>query len=241
MNYTRNYLNTDCSLGVALKLDTNSAHHLTKVLRKKKHDKIEIFDGKGSYSLAEITAINRTEVLLKVIKEKTHVPRKGINISLGQALIKPDPFNLSIQKATELGVKDIFPLQTERSVVRIDDSSLEKKHAKWSSIAQGACEQCGENWLPEIFYPMSLVEWATLQETRTKIVLYPGADTKISDLQYKDSISIAIGPEGGFSSSEVDTLIGCNFTPVTIGSRILRAETAVMAAMSSIRTLAEEF
>ena len=241
MNFTRNYLNIDYIEGASLLLEGNSAHHLIKVLRKKVGDQLELFNGKGGSAISIIKDIKKSSVEIEVITKKQAILRKGINISLGQALIKPDPFNFSVQKATELGVISITPLQTERSVVKIDKLSLEKKLSKWKTIMQGACEQCGENWLPTINYPMPISEWASKEESNQKIVLYPGAEKKISDIQYEDSVSVAIGPEGDFSLSEIEELIDFGYTPVTIGKRILRAETAVISSLSAIRTLAREF
>ena len=112
---------------------------------------------------------------------------------------------------------------------------------RWNLIARGACEQCGENWLPIIEDPIKLDRWAGNVESKIKIVLYPNADNKISDLKYKDSVSIAIGPEGDFSDYEVDSLTEKGFIPVSIGKRILRAETAAISAISSVRFSAKEF
>ena len=112
---------------------------------------------------------------------------------------------------------------------------------KWSLIARGACEQCGENWLPIIESPMKLNKWAEVEKSKIKIVLYPHASNKISDLDYKDSVSLAIGPEGDFTEYEVDSLVEKGFIPVTIGRRILRAETAAISAISSVRFGAKEF
>jgi len=241
MNFTRNYLNIDYIEGASLLLEGNSAHHLIRVLRKKEGDQLELFNGKGGSAFSIIKGIKKSSVEIEVVTKKKDIPRKGINISLGQALIKPDPFNFSVQKATELGVIRIAPLQTERSVVKIDKLSLEKKLSKWKAIMQGACEQCGENWLPTINYPMPISEWASKEDSNQKIVLYPGAEKKISDIQYGDSVSVAIGPEGDFSPSEIEELMDFGYTPVTIGKRILRAETAVISSLSAIRTLAREF
>ena len=241
MNFTRNYLNIDYIEGASLLLEGNSAHHLIRVLRKKEGDQLELFNGKGGSAISIIKGIKKSSVEIEVITKKKDIPRKGISISLGQALIKPDPFNFSVQKATELGVIRIAPLQTERSVVKIDKLFKEKKLSKWKTIMQGACEQCGENWLPTINYPMSISEWASKEGSNQKIVLYPGAEKKISDIQYGDSVSVAIGPEGDFSPSEIEELIDFGYTPVTIGKRILRAETAVISALSAIRTLVKEF
>ena len=239
MNLTRNFLDQKFSLNKKLILEKSSTHHLLKVLRKKEGDKLILFDGKGNSCLGVITSVNRSKLELEIIDVFERTLRSGVDINLGQSLIKSDPLHLIIQKATELGIVSFSPLITDRSVVKI--KMTKNRRAKWSLITRGACEQCGENWLPFIEDPMKLDKWAGIAKSKTKIVLYPDADNKISDLDYKDSVSLAVGPEGDFTKYEVDSLTEKGFIPVTIGKRILRAETAAISAISSVRFSAKEF
>jgi len=239
INLTRSFVDQEFSLHKKLILENSSSHHLIKVLRKKEGDQIVLFDGKGNSCLGVISKIHRSEVQLDVIEIFEKSLRSGIEINLGQSLIKNDPFNLTIQKATELGVTSFHPLITERSDLKI--KMTRNRSLRWNLIARGACEQCGENWLPIIEDPIKLDRWAANVESKIKIVLYPNSDNKISDLKYKDSVSIAIGPEGDFSDYEVDSLTEKGFIPVSIGKRILRAETAAISAISSVRFSAKEF
>jgi len=239
MNLTRSFVDQEFSLNKKLILEKPSSHHLIKVLRKKEADEIVLFDGKGNSCLGVISKIHRSEVQLDVIDIFKKSLRSGIEINLGQSLIKNDPFNLTIQKATELGVTSFHPLITERSELKI--KMKRNRSLRWNLIARGACEQCGENWLPIIEDPIKLDRWAANVESKIKIVLYPNSDNKISDFKYKDSVSLAIGPEGDFSDYEVDSLTEKGFIPVSIGKRILRAETAAISAISSVRFSAKEF
>ena len=239
MNLTRSFVDQEFFLNKKLILEKASSHHLIKVLRKKESDQIVLFDGKGNSCLGVISKIHRSEVQLDVIDIFEKSLRSGVKISLGQSLIKNDPFNFAIQKATELGVTSFYPLITERSELRI--KMTRNRSLRWNLIARGACEQCGENWLPVIEDPVKLDRWAANIESKIKIVLYPSADNKISDIKYKESVSIAIGPEGDFSDYEVDSLTEKGFIPVSIGKRILRAETAAISAISSVRFSAKEF
>ena len=239
MNLTRSYVNQEFFLNKKIILEKSSSHHLIKVLRKKEGDELVLFDGKGNSCLGIISKIHRSEVQLNVIDIFEKSLRSGIEINLGQALIKNDPFNLTIQKATELGVTSFHPLITDRSELKI--KMTRNRSLRWNLIARGACEQCGENWLPIIEDPIKLDRWAANEESKIKIVLYPNADNKISDFKYKDSVSLAIGPEGDFSDYEVDSLTEKGFIPVSIGKRILRAETAAISAISSVRFSAKEF
>lgn len=239
MHLTRSFVNQEFFLNKKIILEKSSSHHLIKVLRKKEGDELVLFDGKGNSCLGVISKIHRSEVQLDVIDIFEKSLRSGIEINLGQSLIKNDPFNLTIQKATELGVTSFHPLITDRSELKI--KMTRNRSLRWNLIARGACEQCGENWLPIIEDPIKLDRWAANEESKIKIVLYPNADNKISDFKYKDSVSLAIGPEGDFSDYEVDSLTEKGFIPVSIGKRILRAETAAISAISSVRFSAKEF
>ncbi len=239
ISLTRNFVDQHFAVNKKIILEKSSTHHLLKVLRKKEGDEIILFDGKGNSCLGVISSLNKSQLELEIIELFDKTLRSGIKISLGQSLIKSDPLNFIIQKATELGVASFYPLITDRSVIKL--KMTKNRALKWSLIARGACEQCGENWLPIIENPMKLDKWAEVEKSKIKIVLYPHANNKISDLDYKDSVSLAIGPEGDFTEYEVDSLIENGFIPVTIGQRILRAETAAISAISSVRFGAKEF
>lgn len=241
MNYTRIYCGQNLETGKVLTLLQDSSKHLAQVLRKKEGSLIELFDGKGSSYTAEIISSQKKRVKVKLVEEPVFQDRKGIKISLGQSLIKKEPFSFSIQKATELGVVSISPLYTERTVIKLKSNSTKSRKARWQSIATHACQQCGENWLPEINEIQPLEDWAQAVNAKHKIVLYPGAETKLSSLTFDDSVAIAVGPEGDFTDSEIKLLTKKDFLPVKLGERVLRADTAVISVVSAIRAMCEEF
>jgi len=241
MNYTRIYCGQNLEIGKVLTLLQDSSKHLAQVLRKKEGSLIELFDGKGSSYTAEIISSQKKRVKVKLVEEPVFQDRKGIKISLGQSLIKKEPFSFSIQKATELGVVSISPLYTERTVIKLKSNSTKSRKARWQSIATHACQQCGENWLPEINEIQPLEDWIQAVKAKHKIVLYPGAETKLSSLTFDDSVAIAVGPEGDFTDSEIKLLTKKDFLPVKLGERVLRADTAVISVVSAIRAMCEEF
>ena len=241
MNYTRIYCGQNLEIGKVLILIQNSSKHLVNVLRKKEGSLIELFDGKGSSCTAEIISSQKKRVKVKLVEELVFQDRKGIKISLGQSLIKTEPFSFSIQKATELGVASISPLYTERTVIKLKSNSTKSRKVRWQSIATHACQQCGENWLPEINEIQRLEDWAQAVKAKHKIVLYPNAETKLSSLTFDDSVAIAVGPEGDFTDSEINLLTEKDFLPVKLGERVLRADTAVISVVSAIRAMCEEF
>jgi len=241
MNYTRIYCGQNLEIGKVLILIQNSSKHLVNVLRKKEGSLIELFDGKGSSCTAEIISSQKKRVKVKLVEELVFQDRKGIKISLGQSLIKTEPFSFSIQKATELGVASMSPLYTERTVIKLNSNSIKSRKARWQSIATHACQQCGENWLPEINEIQRLEDWAQAVKAKHKIVLYPNAETKLSSLTFDDSVAIAVGPEGDFTDREINLLTEKDFLPVKLGERVLRADTAVISVVSAIRAMCEEF
>ena len=216
MNYTRIYCGQNLEIGKVLTLLQDSSKHLAQVLRKKEGSLIELFDGKGSSCTAEIISSQKKRVKVKLVEEPVFQDRKGIKISLGQSLIKKEPFSFSIQKATELGVVSISPLYTERTVIKLKSNSTKSRKARWQSIATHACQQCGENWLPEINEIQRLEDWAQAVKAKHKIVLYPNAKTKLSSLTFDDSVAIAVGPEGDFTDSEIKLLTKKDFLPVKL-------------------------
>ena len=241
MNYTRIYSGQKLKISQSLTLDQEPSNHLTQVLRKKEGSLVELFDGRGSSFIAEIVSLEKKLVKVKLLKVESSSERKGIKIDLGQSLIKSEPFSHSIQKATELGVSSISPLYTERTVVKLNPDKIQSRKERWDSIAKHACQQCGENWLPEINKIQTLKEWIETVNAKNKIVLYPKSKTKLSSLKFDESVAIAVGPEGDFTDNEVALLKEKDFLPVQLGERILRADTAVISAISAIRTMCKEF
>lgn len=146
--------------------------------------------------------------------------------------------DLIIQKAVELGVKKIMPLFTERSNVKLDAEKRSKRQQHWQAVAVSACEQSGRNFVPQVLAPLSLAEWLKNFEG-VGFTLSPYSENKISDLQLSSSskITLLIGPEGGLSEAEVKMAELKNFLPLKLGPRILRTETAPLAAIAALQTL----
>ena len=241
MNYTRTFLDLPYLKEDRISLEKINFHHEINVLRKKAGDRFIVFDGQGQSGLVEILEINKKTIDIEMKEIFPVSKREGLAIDLGQSLIKNDPFNIAVQKATELGVSNISPLITKRVIVNMKGQNTSNRIDKWKQTAKGACEQCGENWIPNISNPMTVKDWSINTNSETKIVLYPGATTKLSNIEIKGSVSVAIGPEGDFTEDEVLTLEEAGFEAVTMGRRILRAETAAISVVSALRYRAKEF
>lgn len=213
-------------------LSPEAANHVAVVLHMRPKEQLILFNGDSFEYYGIITSVNKKEVSVFITNKEKNIAESKHNIHLAQAIIKGDRMELIIQKAVELGVKSITPVITDRCVVRIDHDRLEKKHKQWQMIAIAACEQSGRNVIPEIHPPCELSKHINSCNTHLKIMLHPeneNLETLTTEAE-RDS-TIIIGPEGGFTDKEVDIARDKGFHIVKLGNRILRAETAAIAAI----------
>ncbi|QJW47718.1 16S rRNA (uracil(1498)-N(3))-methyltransferase [bacterium BFN5] len=215
------------------------AHHISHVLRMKPTDKIMVVATDGQVGIAEITGFTEyevTAVLCETIVEHNEPP---VRISLAQGLPKSDKMDYIIQKAVELGVSRLYPIAAERSVVKYDKNKQAARQARWQKIAVEAAKQCKRSSVPPVEPIQNLEEFFfTLDPATAVLMLYEGpSETGIKeflrDCQAEDYL-VLIGPEGGFSTAEVQLCQQHHVKTVTMGPRILRTETASLAALSLI-------
>ncbi len=239
---SRFHLQSEAWTSDGLVLLGDEAAHCAQVLRKQIGDQIIVCDGAGNEAVAEITAISGKRVELKII-ERRFTPAPVISISLIQAIPKGANMEWIIEKAVELGVNAIYPVLTERTIVKLDAKDSAKKQEKWQRVALEACKQCGQNWLPKVHAPAAfLATLDSLPETNLKIIaaLQPDAQSLktillrhlTSDLRPLTSAAIAIGPEGDFSPAEYAAARERSFAPASFGPLVLRVETAALFALS---------
>ncbi len=213
-------------------LDENASHRLIHVLRSKQNDPITLFNDDGYDYQGTIQQITRKKVEVYLTQKKHVSLESPLAIHLGQVISKGEKMDWVIQKATELGVTDITPILSERSLSKIE--RLQNKMEHWFKIAYQACEQCGRAIIPTIHLPLPLNKWLAHRPESTLLILDPHADRSIQDLTLSTSIALLIGPEGGFSEAEIASTIP-KFTPIRFGPRILRTETAAIAALSVLQ------
>jgi 16S rRNA (uracil1498-N3)-methyltransferase len=228
----------------SFELPADAAHHASRVLRLREGDAIQIFDGSGNECHGVITELSGKRVTVGELRSINNNRESPLHITLVQALTSSEKMDWIIQKATELGVTEIQPLATERSVAKISIDRVEKRIEHWQQVAIAACEQCGRNLLPTINAPLDIMKW--LQRVRTcpdtKFILLPeGALSLPSQTKPLDKIILLIGPEGGFTPEEREASLLCGFTSIRMGSRVLRTETAAITALASIQTLWGDF
>ncbi len=226
-----------------LQLDDDASHHVARVLRAKIGDEVILFNGEGGEYLSLITHIDKKSVKVEIKKFNPRNSESSLELYLAQGISRGEKMDFTIQKAVELGVKKIFPLFTERCNVKLDDERREKKLQHWSSVIVSACEQSGRNHVPEIFLPQSLDNFFNLIPADFKFVLAPTAEKKLSQISIKKNTSVIllIGPEGGLSGDEIKLATQKDFFPLNLGPRILRTETAAVAALSVIQFYAGDF
>jgi 16S rRNA (uracil1498-N3)-methyltransferase len=224
--------------GTQAALAEEAAHHIAKVLRMPAGAALILFNGDGSEYKASIALIDKRQVLVAV-EQKTDAARESpLTIQLGIAISKGDRMDWVIQKATELGVTAIAPLSSERVEVRLQGERAEKKLQHWRGVATAACEQCARNRLPRLEPIQSLHDWLRGVEAEHKYVLHHRSAQPLSRTAARPrSVALLIGPEGGLSDVEIGAAQQHGFAPLLLGPRVLRTETAPLAALSVMQFL----
>jgi 16S rRNA (uracil1498-N3)-methyltransferase len=237
-NPSRLYLDDDLQ-GSEVEISDRTAHYLGHVLRLKQGDRIVVFNGRGSERLAVVKSLARKRPELSLVDQLSPLAEPKLELTLIQALIKADAMDLIVQKAAELGVQSLLTVKTDFSVIKLDQSRAERRLAHWHKIAQSACEQSGRHTPPHIAVADSLSAClAALPDGCLRIAFHPTATRVFTQLvPAAQSVCILIGPEGGFSESDLAAIAAAGFEFVALGPRILRADTAAIAACSMAQLL----
>jgi 16S rRNA (uracil1498-N3)-methyltransferase len=218
-----------------LSLDGERAHYVGRVLRLRTGDALTVFDGSGGEYSAVIDKVTKQQLQLSVGEHSSRNMESPLRIRLVQGISRGDRMDIVVQKATELGVHRISPVITDHSVVKLEPDRAAKRHAHWQKIAQSACEQCGRNVLPTIDTPQSLVNWFAdnAGRARRQIILRADAADALPAIDSPgNDVTILIGPEGGFSEAEYERAAAAGLQAARLGPRIMRTETAALAALS---------
>jgi 16S rRNA (uracil1498-N3)-methyltransferase len=243
MRLTRVFVDGALSSGSVVELGRDTASHLAKVLRARSGDELVLFNGDGREFSGSIEAVRGTRVCASIGASRTVDRESALEVTLVQCVPRGDRMDFIVQKATELGVARIVPVLSQRSVVRLDDSQAASKQAHWRAVVVSACEQCGRNRLPSIDTPQPLLNYlgglaaaALLNGRSLRLVLEPAPAPPLDARLPIAAAEIAIGPEGGFASEELDAFELCGFAKVALGPRVLRTETAAIAAVVMLQS-----
>jgi 16S rRNA (uracil1498-N3)-methyltransferase len=248
MRLTRVHVDAELTPGAIVELPRETASHLAKVLRARSGDSIILFRGDGREYLGSVESVRGSRVTASVGNGADVDRESPFAITLVQCVPRGDRMDFIVQKATELGVTRIVPVLSQRSVVRLDAAQAESKAAHWRAVVVNACEQCGRNRLPIIEAPAPLIDHLGSEAylgngaaagggPRTaRFVLEPDVDAGVAPGAPETAAQIAVGPEGGFDDEELEAFRIAGFMRLRLGPRILRTETAAIAALTWLQT-----
>ena len=225
--------------GARLELTEQAAHHAVRVLRLREGDPVILFDGRGGEYEARLYMPGRDHVVAEVGAKREIERESPLEVTLVQAVSTGEKMDYTIQKAVELGAVAIQPVLASRSVVRLAGEREAKRVAHWQRVAIAACEQCGRNRIPPVAEPIP-VERYRPPAPGTKILLSPSGTRTLREFA-QGPITLAAGPEAGFSEDEEMLLVRSGFGAVRLGPRVLRTETAALAALAALNALAGDF
>ncbi len=238
MRLTRVHVEAPLAAGQRVVIEGSAANHITRVLRLRTGDAIAVFNGNGAEFAARVEEFRKGSVLVEVEEERAADRESPLSVTLAQGISRGERMDWILQKATELGASRIVPVLTERSVVRLDSKQAEKKLQHWRGIAIAACEQCGRNRVPEIALPTPFFEFvgSTSGSVATRLLLSPIATASVDQVNAgAPGVTLLIGPEGGLTETEQEVAQRSGFTSVRMGPRVLRTETAAIAALTILQ------
>jgi 16S rRNA (uracil1498-N3)-methyltransferase len=237
MRLTRVYVDEPLASGAQIRLGESAAGHVVRVLRLRSGDVLTLFNGRGGEYAASIDKLHGGEVTVSVGEHRPIERESPFPLTLAQGVSRGERMDLVVQKATELGVARLVPVLTERSVVRLDTEQADRKSSHWRAIVTAACEQCGRNRLPQVALPSQLREFLRQSAgDSVRLLLSPEATRRIEDApRSATGVTVLIGPEGGLSDAEQEDALAAGFTAVNLGPRVLRTETAAIAALALLQ------
>ncbi|MEO1767740.1 16S rRNA (uracil(1498)-N(3))-methyltransferase [Thiobacter aerophilum] len=228
--------------GMSLPLPPEASHHALHVLRMKEDDALFVFDGEGREFRARIQRIERKVVTLAVEDATSSDPEPPFAVILGQGIASGERMDYTLQKAVELGVTEIWPIAAQRSVVRLTGERADKRLSHWRRVVIAACEQSGRSRVPPVHPPLRLSDWLATVPAGLRLMLSPEATTRLGNLAAPQGpVILLVGPEGGLSEAERTLAQSRGFEPVRLGPRILRTETAALAALAAMHALWGDF
>ncbi|MDG0968420.1 MAG: 16S rRNA (uracil(1498)-N(3))-methyltransferase [Porticoccaceae bacterium] len=238
MRTPRVYSKQSIKIGQQLSLDKSACNYLASALRMTEGQQIHLFNGEGGEYKAEILKLNKNKGSVLVTQFILADRESPLQIHLAIGISRGERMDWLVQKATELGVQQVTPLFTGRTEVKLSEARVEKKRGHWQKIAISACEQCQRNTIPIIHKPLNFDQWLRAPEKGHKVVLHHRTEKTIAQLQNSPSqLMLLVGPEGGLSDTEINAALASGYIAAKIGPRVLRTETAPLAAISIAQSL----
>lgn len=233
----RFYLDAPLRAGGVCALPEDSAHHAVHVLRLREGDEVTLFNGRGGEFAARIASMQRLKISIDLLQHRAIERESPLRVTLIQGVSSGERMDSTLRKAVELGVAEVQPVLATRSVARPKGERAEGRRSHWQKVVVAACEQCGRNRVPEVQPLVPLGDYRP-GAGGTRILLSPTSHLPLSKLTFTEShIIVAAGPEAGFTEDEEARLVEAGFVPASLGPRVLRTETASVAALAAMNAL----
>ena len=239
----RFYIDGALRAGSTCILAEDAAHHAVHVLRVRIGDPVVLFNGRGGEYPSRVASIERLKLMIDVLSYDPVERESPLRVALVQGVSAGEKMDLTIRKAVELGVAEIQPVLAAASVARPKGERAAARQGHWQRVVISACEQCGRNRIPAVFPLLPVSEYRAAAETgkQSKLLLSPRSELSFSKLEFGKQVMIAAGPEAGFSAEEEAAFVRESFVPARLGPRVLRTETAALAALAALNALAGDF
>ncbi len=237
MRIPRVYESQPLSAGALIELSDTSIQHVVRALRLREGDLIRLFNGEGVECTAALTSVDKRRASAQITEVTQPAVESGLQIHIGQTLSRGERMDYAVQKATELGATCITPLTSERCEVRLKAEREDKRLRHWQQVAISACEQSLRTSVPEILDVSSLEQWIRSVDAELKLVLHHHTAQPLQTMDAPASVALLIGPEGGLTEAEVEAALAAGFKPVAFGPRVMRTETAPVAACAILQYL----
>lgn len=234
----RFFIEAPLATGQTLSLPDTVVRHV-QVLRLQQGDSLTLFNGQGGEYQASLLSLQKRAALCEITGFDDISRESPVWLGLAQAISSGDRMEFTLQKGVEMGVSLFQPIAAERSVVKLSGERADKRVQRWQEIVQSACEQCGRNTLPQVLPIISLQEWlAQRQDADARLILSPLGRQRLVDIARAPRRAwLMAGPEGGYSAREEAAALAAGWTPLTLGPRILRTETAALAAVAAMQAI----
>lgn len=235
MHTPRFFYQGDLAVNALITLPADASHHLLNVLRIKPGEAVIIFNGNGKEFLGRYVNHQKKSAQITIESMRDCPTESSLFIELGQAISRGEKMDYAIQKAVELGVNRIVPLFTQRCAVKFKEDRQEKRMAHWRNVVIHACEQSGRCRLPELSEPLTLAQWFSLKKEGVSLVCDPYTKQSLRNIKQSHRVNLLIGPESGLTEEEITQAKMYGFSGFSLGPRILRTETATVAALAILQ------
>jgi 16S rRNA (uracil1498-N3)-methyltransferase len=236
MRIPRIYYTHDLHTNALVQLSAETSHYILQVLRLKLNAPLRLFNGKKGEYNSTLIAIEKKQALIAVGEFLPNDLESPLHLHLGQGISRSEKMDFTIQKAVELGVAKVTPLLTAYCAVKLSEERQHKRFTHWKKIMISACEQCGRNQLPELMPITTVTDWLSRCQETVRWICAPGGKSPFCNIQPSDQVALLIGPEGGLSEDEIQCALRYRFQTIRLGPRILRTETAALAAITLLQS-----